>query len=493
MPTVRQELIRSNANPSSPLNGEGTGLLIPRASTERDVLALSIFERCIGTTPLVDKTACRRNTALVTSIITAAAAGAAFVPISLHLPAGPAFAVANFIAFFNLDMWAIGQTIEDLFGPKGENEIVLLERASHGKCFTTAAVIASTAIALLSQVPVAIPSLDYDGDLKIPALISLFVGGALIPLRSLQLTIDKTMRMRNALHREEGEKIERLRGSFEELIDKYQELFRKMDRQGQLEHVGRFQQIQGADAEKATGLIEEVIKGPIEIKPVDETSLLSRLSRGFGFWIAGSLQTGLALYTFSKTKEHIIDNDIAAGAMAASVVLSGVYLSGQSIINTAENIARSFVNFIKDKREKSLVEQLRPGLSQSLKLLGGLIDLGALGATIVIRRDFYKDDLLADIYFNITFCLAYFLFLSTATLSMVDGAIGKLIQRTGSDDEKQILEHQNKLEKMKQLIERSSLLDFSIFVGGFSEDIRVKLLNKVDLTTETLNQIVTSQ
>lgn len=456
---------------------------------QEDLLSEVVFERCIANTPPLDPHSCLRKIALATSITTSLSAGAAFIPVSLPLPAGSLFAAANFVGFFKLDMWAIRGTIHDLLGPRGEKEVVLLNRTAKGKCFTAAVMVASTAIALLSQVPVALPSLDYDGKLKIPAVICLFVGGALLPIRSLQLTIDKTIRARNASLGKTGKKLENLRMLMASMIDEHREMFRKMDRISKLEHIDCLQQAQGTDVERARKLIEQILEEPLETQEVQKRSLSSYFPTAAGVFIAGSLQTGLAIYTFEKTKEHIVDNDVAAGTLAGSVVLSGIYLSGLSILNTTERIAGAFLRCIKGQREKSMAEQFRPKLTQSLKLLGLLIDLGALGATTVIWGDFYKNNLPAKLYFDITLCLAYFLFLSTSTLDMVDEAVAEIVQRTGSHNERQIVQLNDQLSQIKKIIEQSSLLDFSEFLGKCSNELKVKLLDRVDLSIEMLESL----
>ena len=106
--------------------------LLVSTEVQEDLLSRVIFERCIANSVLLDPHSCARKIAFGTSVMTSLSAGASFIPVSLPLPAGALFAAANFVGFFKLDMWAIRGTIHDILGPKGEKEIVLLNRSSQG-------------------------------------------------------------------------------------------------------------------------------------------------------------------------------------------------------------------------------------------------------------------------------------------------------------------------------------------------------------------------
>jgi len=155
-------------------------------------------------------------------------------------------------------------------------------------------------------------------------------------------------------------------------------------------------------------------------------------------------------------------------------------------VGTVQRIASSSLNCITRQSKKSLAEQLRPKLTLSLKLLGLVVDLGALGATVVIWDDFTGKNLPAKIYFETTLCLAYFLFLSSASLDAVDGAIEELVQRKGTPDEQQIMLLNNQLKKLEQLIQSSSLLDFGQSLGQLSDTTRENLLLRANTTVDKI-------
>lgn len=456
-----------------------------------NVLVKAIFERCIDHSPLIDNHKGSRRVALALSVISSLAANASYIPISLAMPAGPVFAAGNFLGFFKLDIWAIRGTINDILSPKGSHEIILHQRSSNNKCYTVAVIIAALAIALLSQVPVALPALDYNGALGVPSVIMLFLGGVLIPIRSLQLSINKKIRSMNCCAGEEKEQWEQLRLEMISLIDQHQGLFRQMDSPDKIAHIlSLAPNSQGSEVEKVNSYISALFNPSLDAPVEESSSLLGRISGVSGVLLTISFEAALAYYTFCKVKENVLDNDALAGVLAGSVVASSVYLAGQSIVSTAQRMAAACLNLVTCKREKTLAEQLRPKLDLSLKLLGLAIDLTALGATIVIWGDFLKDNPSEKIYFEITMCLAYFLFLYTATLDMAGEVTEEIVQHRGTEDERQIIEFNADLQRLKKLIETSSLVDFGSFVTKLPLELRSKLLSKVDLRIENVERFV---
>jgi hypothetical protein len=450
-------------------------------------LARAIYERCIEDADTIDRYPCGRRTALGASIIASLGANASYIPISLKLPVGPLFAIANFVGFFKLDIWAIRGTINDELGPKGEHEIVLLQRGARGKCYTIAVLASSLVVALLSQIPVALPALDYNGSLAIPSVVFLFVGGALIPIRSLQLSVNKAARLRNSGLGDVSRKVEELRLVMSSLIDQHREIFRKMGYERQLEFIESLRQFEGAELEQTHAFALSILNPPLEDEEVPSRPISDYVAMGAGVVIALSLEAGLAYYTFEKSKLNIIDNSFVAVGFAASVVASSFYLAGRSIISMAQRMVGSLLNLLTCRIEKAIAHQLRPKMTIALKLLGMAIDLGALGATIVIWGDFLKDNLPAKLYFEITLCMAYFLFLSTATLDMIDEVIEESILNSDNKNERAIVQLNNRLKQFQSLIENSSLLDFGLFVAKLPAELKQKLLQRVNLSIEKLD------
>jgi len=116
----------------------------------------------------------------------------AFMPVSLKLPLAGwnwASAVGNVIGVSALDFWVGNLFINDSL-PQSTG----LEKVSPQKTSTssTAATIGNLTISLLSQIPSVYPTMQYNpGPLSVPAGLVVLFGGAVLPLRSIQLSMEK--------------------------------------------------------------------------------------------------------------------------------------------------------------------------------------------------------------------------------------------------------------------------------------------------------------
>lgn len=453
-----------------------------------DILINAIFEKCIQNESSIDQHPRIRKVALVLSATASLSAGAFFFPISLRLPAGPVFSTCNFVGYVKLDIWAIRGAINDVLGPKSRYEIILLNRASKGKFYSSVVLISSTVIAILFQIPPSLPAFTYEGSWGLPAFIILVAGGIFIPTRSIQLSINRIFQTRNFCLEQIAKKMERLRQETSSLVDQHQEIFRKMGYGQKLEHVRKMNRLIDNEQRSGMNFVINVLSTPMEYEEQPKSWLTKYAPKIPGTWIAASLWTGVAYYTYEKTKVDFINNDYAAASLAGTTVLLGVYFSSMSIINTAEKMIKYIYNTITCQKEKSISEQIRPKLYMSLHLLGFVIDLGALGSTHVIWGDFFKKKLVASIYFQTTVGLANFLFLTSATIDLVAEVVEEIIHRWGDNNEKEIIDLKIKLSNLQKLLNSSSLLDFGLFITKMPVEKKQILLSKVNLTVQQLDE-----
>ncbi len=485
---------------------QDNAILIRRSSS--DLLVNAIRENVIVKVSPQDPHPYIRNTVLAISSIASVLAGAAYVPISLQLPPeiGPLCAASNIIAFSGLDIWAIHTLVMEFLGPKGEQEALLRGHASFGKYSNLIIVAFSGIIGLLSQIPVVLPSINYNEDrtTQILGAIALFTGGSLIPITSLYQSIIALREMRNS-RGELRERLNQLRTELITTIGEHQELFSKLSPKERRDYIIKMSQEK--EQEEDTYRFIQAICSPFlseeegidrEVRPLfsvtatlEENPWITYGTKFFGALIATSMQVGLGWYTEVKVTD-LTGSEIVGGIGAGAVVLSGIYLTSRSIITTTERISRAFFHCIKGSPQSSLAEELRPKLTRVLKFLGITIDILALGATVVIWNDFFKDNLPAKIYFEITLCLAYFLFAFTSTLDVVDSIAEELIRRKGTPPEKEALAFYQSLSKLRSLIASSSLIDFSGFISKCPDTLKNQLLAKVDLSIQQLDEFVAS-
>jgi hypothetical protein len=447
-------------------------------------LVEAIEESCIPDLALVDHHYSLRLMTLVSGIATSVISGIAYAPVSLQLPGGIFFAIANTLGFSKLSIWAIRATAQDLFGPKGNKEMALLDRNSNGNCVNIAAIATSTVIAILSQLPTALPMLDYGGQWKVPGMLCVLASGMLVPIRSLQLSINRSIQLYKKSREDTGEKLERLRTVLINAIELHQTVFRKQSLEEKEHWIASLQH------NNMPHSLIGIALHPAPAKPVTARDLrVERIAKATGLLLTGSLQTGLALYTFAKTQQYMVSSPAAAALLAGSVVLSGIYLSGQSIISTTHRIANAALSRLTHQKDDSLAEQLRPWRARVLQLMGFVIDAGSLGATVVIWGDFYQNNLPAKTYFTTALCLAYFLFLFTSTTDMIDEAIEEDVRLRGSKEEKMVISYNDQFSKMKKIIANSSAQDLALFLESCPPELRSELLVKIDGSLELLREL----
>lgn len=460
-----------------------------------NLLLDSILEGPIEQRALIDPYHNARRVSKSAALTAAICANSSFIPITLK--AGIPYAIGNSVSFLSLDYWAINGTFDEVFGPRGESEAILMTRGAKGKCYRISLAIGAVAIAILSQVPIALPALDYDGELKVPAFIALLLGGSILPLRSLQLSINKSIQMQKWILGETGKKIEEIRSEITSAIQEYQTEFEQIGMNDKLQIVSQMNSIRNRDdMQKIEPYLSTILDQLTHPKPKEPSSrytsacnLLGRVtSKLIGSFLAASLETGLTLYTFDKTKKYMTDDDIGAGIFTAAVISSGIYLYGKSVINTTEQMAKSVFATLTRQRSKRISEQFRPSLTLSLKLLGLALNLGTIGPNLVIWGDFFKDKKEEQLFFKTTLCCAYFILVSTATLAHVDNTVKQVIASKGNDNEKQIIQLHRDLQKLQKLVENSPILDFSIFLRKCPQEIRTALLRKVGLSLDSLHE-----
>ena len=472
---------------SIPLNGSYSG---------EDLLKEAIYEGPIQRMDFEDPHRVARNRLKATQLTISLLANGSYFPIILH--AGVPLAIGNFISFYALDIWAVNDTLGDALGPKREREIELIARNSQGKLYKLSLTAGCVALSLLAVTPLALPVLDYDGDIRIPGMVTVFLGGSILPLRSIQLSVNRSIQMQKCILGETGKKIEAIRSEIVSLIENYQSAFEQLDMADKLEVVKKHQAIlNNEEQDQVVKYLSEVL-ADVEKETV-AAPVLSRREKFIalakdtmqhvpGAFLAASLETALTLYTFDKAKHYITDDDFGAGIFTAITIGSGLYLNGKSIVMTTHRAACAIFKGLHGQVDKGLSDQLRLRLSVCLKALGLLINLGTIGSSLVIFGDFFKDNETKKNFFVITTAAAYFLLTATATLDIVDQIVSQIISQKGTPEEQQIVQLHQGLTKLKQLFEKSSLLDFSIFILNAPENIKTALLKKVNLSLGELEE-----
>ncbi len=438
---------------------------------------------------LLDKHWCSRRTIKVVCFGVSASAKVPYIPIALTLPGGAFLAFANCAAFLGLEYWAIEGTIDDFLGPRSTHEVVMLQKGPKGKCYRVATLSTAVVLSLISQIPVAFPALDYDGAYAKLGFGVLLVAGSLLPIRSIQLSVDRSLQLQ-CLRGEIGKKIEVVRADMVSFIDDHGELFTTMDFLQQIQLLTKMSEIRTGDVVDKVNAYTKLVLARTHMQPAaQKSSLCDRVSYVTGLLITSTFQVALTMYTWSKTKEHIADDNATAASFAGLVLCSGIYLTGKSIIQTTQRMTRSIVDFFRCRQQRTIAEQVNPALCFSLKTIGMVINLAALGPTVRIWGDFYKDNP-AQTYMEVTMCAAIFLFLSTATLALAEKVVRDIVCSGNHRGKKEIVQYHQELGQFAKILQESPLVDFSIFVMKCPEDVKGELLERVELAEEALRNYI---
>jgi hypothetical protein len=423
-------------------------------------------------------------------------AGVSYFPIILH--SGLFYAVGNFLSFSALDFWAIQGTLDDALGARGGREVDLIKHSSKGRGYEISVAASSIALAVFSVTPIALPTLDYDGSMGVPAMIGVYAGGSIVPLRSIQLSLNERIQEMDCMVGPIGKKVLAIRKQVISLVDQYESVFVQLKMDDKLRLIREFDRIRDFDElERGTSYLEKILVGAeIQTEP-DEGSRCQRFTHvardclvNFpGALLAASLETALTLYMFDKSHEYITDNDLGAGVCTAITVGAGLYLNGKSIVGTTSSFVRGFFGVITGQRTKGISEQLRSKLTIGLKLIGLTINIGTFGSSIVIFGDFFKNKGWEEAYFETTVCAAYFLLTATATLDLVDDAVKSIILEKGTTEEKQVVAFCQELAHLKRLFKKSSLFHFANFLSD-SCPFQEQLLARVNLAHAQLSEYI---
>jgi hypothetical protein len=193
----------------------------------------------------------------------------------------------------------------------------------------------------------------------------------------------------------------------------------------------------------------------------------------------------LAVVAFHGGKTLTSEN-IAGITFAILTVLSTFYLEFQANIKTSQGLFLKIYNFCSHKPNFSLIEQLRPKTSFSLKLLGILIAGLSWGPTVQVSKDYIEQKELRT-YLQITGSLGVFFLISTAMLAMADEILYKSINVLGSKKEKSILQVEEKFTRLINVFNKSSLLEMAKFLKLFENQENIQdIKNQAEINDDDL-------
>ncbi len=427
------------------------------------------------------------------STVISAVAKVPFAPISLRLGPvlGPISIAGNSSGFFILEYWAAAGTVDDLLGPMTKPEMELLRAKSAGAkktCRTVVIISIASLIALSSQLPIALAGVDYNATkYRVVAGVVLLVAGALIPVRSLQLSIEQIRRTAQKSVRSE---ITQIRTKMIALIKEAQDSFIQKSWDQKKLFIQQKNEISKIDSptDKTRRYMQAMLS--CEFLPV---SCGKKIVRGIcnytglviGGALAGIFGYASGEYTYTLTKKELWDNEVAGVVFAILAVGSTAYLFGKSIVFTTRGVFNLVGNFATGKEIRNLGWQLKPALSFTLTALGLLIDFTALGPTYIIWGDFYNQTEVKHHFFQKTMCASLFVLLFTSTLDIIDEIVTLKITQ-GTEEELEVLRINEEFQKLATLIAKSPTQDFIKYLLYLGNSDQTSFLDRMNVSTDEL-------
>jgi hypothetical protein len=483
-----------------PLQGENAGLIQHAALPMRNPSYGDRFTCCLlaicNNEPPEDSHPCTRRVLKGGAVVISAAAKLPYIPIALRLGsvAGPIAAFGNSTGFFVLEYWAISATINDLFGAKisGERELVQGDRQNKPNVCKHVAIVSTAAVlALSSQLPTALPGMQYnEARYKIAAGLVLMIAGALIPMRSLQLSIEQIRLQAKKTTESEMTKIQAKMGA---LVRAHHGVFIGKNLEGKRGFIETLDEIRhmdrAAQAKRYLAVFSQYEPEPVSRVTSTARAVFNYTGLGLGALSAGIFEYALGEYTFEVTKQELCDNDVVGGVFATLAVGSTAYLFGRSLVSTTQRIFNVFGNLVTGGQVRNLSWHLRPKLSFALTAIGLITDICALGPSYVIWGNFYKDNEVEHELFQKTMCASLFLLLFTSTLDIIDDVVTHSIT-TGTEEERAILRVHREFQKLAALIGKSPIresIGYLLSLEGQEQDV---ILGRLGSSTEQLRTYV---
>lgn len=484
-----------------------------------DLLSAAILEGPIEGRPFSDDcTTYGRRVLKGSAMVISALAKLPYVPISLTLPAGEMFATANCTSYFFLEYWAISATIDRLASSERPHQAALIEQSGLG-CQKASILVSSVTISLVSQIPVGLPVFKYlkpDYPNLVTSSFALLLGaGSLFPTESLYLTFDSIARRKQEASLNEVEfKLLNMGRQLAGIVREHQTVFAtQMEQHEMLTLIEDVNQMKlNANAEyRMTQYLEKFLMPPNACVPKSAhfkgskygvvnwlgnlwnipglsktTTVVAKVA---GAALTAICQTALTQFTYTQTREYLVDNGGVAGLFAGVVVISGSYLTGQALVQSAQKAAKAVVN--KFRGERSIANRLELKLTACLSAFGVINSALGLSATWVIWGDYYRSDGAGSEWFmKLSMCGTLFMLFANATLNLVDSCVEELIRWRGNPDAKRIIQFRDDLTLMAYLLEESPILKKAIFVKNISVNLRDRILSSAQLNLEQVSKYI---
>lgn len=377
-----------------------------------------------------------------------------------------ACALSNLTVMTLLSLWAGNSIINEILSYQTAEETSLIKREIKG--WKKAALYTTLlGLSLISQLPYIYSATKYNkGPYATLFGITVGIGGCLIPLRSMQLDIEKHM------HKKSAEKLNK--SSFEVQKNYVRSLLAKRDefiksspeiKERFLTSLHHIRREKNSDDKLRKYLIHMSSQVRINSIEPETTSLTVKSAQITGIFLTCIYQMVVGMYTWEQTKSQVSDKDYVAGVLSFLVVASTFRIMLKSITESTEDFFCAAFDRRCNEESKSLTEQFYDKNSiAALNILFTTINGLALLVTYVMFDDLFKDKK-AQIFTESVMCLSTFLLYQKATSDTLKNTLEELKAFIGSEFEKKSIQLVHEFQNLAHFIDSISPENFEEFMS----------------------------
>jgi len=397
-----------------------------------------------------------------------------FVAISLDYASGnmvlAGFLIyGNLVSFATLICWSALNMIDDYMRPVGE-EVKNLVGSKQSTCLKIAILVASVAIGVLAQVPLAYLAYYYNS-LKTLMVISVMISDPWFPIYSTNLSL-RALADKKSYSPFEKEIVQLKENLKAKLTETQQHLTQisyseRNDWISDLDGIAR----QAVSQQRSSDYLNCMLSRRVEIMQQSPSCFYKVCEKiifasGLVFLVCQMIALGVVGFAGWKL---IFDNAIFDGIFTGVVVLANLYLSGMTIPGSAVRLFSIVVGLLFCSYQPSLAQKLSPAFSTVATVLG-LVTTGlSWGASVQIVKDYFegwKQDVMMA-----TLPASNVLLVTAAILFVIDGITESKVRRCGSEEEREQMKLKQKCDDFIKTLDKSSVIDFAKFLQNLPRNL----------------------
>lgn len=380
-------------------------------------------------------------------------------------------AASNLTIMTLLMVWAGNSIVDEVLSYQTPEEIVLTKKELTN--FQKTIVNTTTLIlALISQLPYIYSAVKYNqGPYALPFGVTVAIGGAMFPMRSMQLSCEDFLNRKSA--NKIGPIFLKKQKEYVELILSKKDEFIQKSIHEKINFIDKLTEIRNRNNSeiKIQNYLTHVISHTNRYSASKEKSLSIKSAQFIGGVLTLMYEFGFGMCTWKQTKEEVSDSNGLAGILSILAVLSTFHIMWKSITESIEEIFTLTPNCDANKKTKNFANKLYSKKTlTSFKIFATTINALALLVSYVMFKDLFKNKN-EQLSIEIVMCFSTFLLYQKATSDTLNDVLIEFKKVFGNEDEKKSIEMIRELEDLAHFLERINLEHFETFLPTLPQNM----------------------